>query len=595
MKETCYIFGASLGGSRAVKFLEKTYHILGFLDNSIQKAGQYYEGYNVLAPSSVSLSNVDWIFVTLDMQYMAVINQLRQMGVCDSRIRIMRTYGTVESRRLHSCFQMLPPPDKSIFTDIKIDLNVARRISDDFSLNYENGKNDEDLNNKICLPQGRKKALICAFPFPPNGGSGVQRSLKFVKYLRDFGYEPVVLTAGYTDQGLRWDESLLCELPENLTVLWMQKEEILEEFLTNEQQQQIFNLYLGVMQDESWGREYLEKAKTLQRKLIPDKRIIWVNECLRQIEEYVDLSEFSVIYTTGDPFSEYLIGYYLKQKYRIPWVMDFRDPWCENEYMLRYYWKEMSDTFHLQEALEKRLCLSADAIIAVGDASRSDFKKYGLEDRFHVILNGYDETDFNGITPAKFPWFSICYNGVAKWNRNYTPILEALNELIDEGKMESGCVRLIHNGMIEGEIESQLRRHDKHAVLNLNGYISHKESLRIAMGANLLLLYGDYGEGAEIVYTGKIFEYLRMQKPILAFSGPGGVQDRLLQETGLGIAVEPDEIRKIKAFLLEHYQRWKREEPGTPCISEKITQYDRRNLTKELAEIFDEVIMAERT
>jgi len=585
MKEKCIIFGASGTGKRAYQLLKQKYEVLGFSDNDSKKWGKKFCGRMVFEPAA--LIRFESVIIIASVYYAMIQKQLVEMGIDNIKVFSYRIPSLEHSS---GTYQMFDLNGRELFQGCIVDMEHIEKIEKNFSENYHlDGKKEiralEDCN--------RKKVLCCAYFFPPMGEAGVQRPLKFVKYLRNYGYEPIVLTAGSNNSRLERDNSLLAELPEDIMIIRIDNNESLPELLPQEQQQEIFNLYLGVAQSESWMRDYLQIIRNKDARLIPDKNIIWVNECLKYLEKYLELKEIDIVYTTGSPFSSFILGYYLKKKYGMKWVQDYRDLWMSNRFYLENYFPENKRTKKLQMQLEQKLVEASDAILVVGETLKQDFNIYNIpSQKIYAITNGYDEADFKDINVrSKGNKYTICYNGMIYIDRNPEGVLIALNQLIEEKKIESDSIRWVFNGNLSEKWEKRLKQADVYHIIQYNGYLPHLESLDVAVNSDLLLLCGAHGEGTKIVYTGKVFEYLRMGVPILSLSTNGGVLGDLLDETQAGKNFEYDDIEGIKLYLLEQYRMWKANDvPERKVNEEAIQKYSRESTTEKLAEVFDSLL-----
>lgn len=585
MKEKCIVFGASGTGERACQLLKEEYEVLGFSDNDSKKWGKKFCGRMVFEP--VTLISSDAVIIIASVYYAMIQKQLVEMGI--DNIKVF-SYQIPSLEHKNGAYKLFDIKGKELFQECIVDMKHIKKIEKDFSENYSFGEKKKIRTLKDCK---RKKVLCCAYFFPPMGEAGVQRPLKFVKYLRNYGYEPIVLTAGSNNSRLEQDNSLLAELPEDITIIRIDNDESLPELLPQEKQQEIFNLYLGVVQSESWMREYLQIISNKDARLVPDKYIIWVNECLKHLEKYLDLKEIDIVYTTGSPFSSFLLGYYLKKKYGMKWVQDYRDPWMGNQFYLDNYFPENKRTKNIQMQLEQKLAGYSDAILVVGETLKQDFNIYHIpSQKIYAITNGYDESDFKDIpVRGKGNQYTICYNGMIYIDRNPEGVLLALNQLIEEKKMGAGSIRWVFNGTLSEKWEKRLRQADVYHIIQYNGYLPHLESLDVAMNSDLLLLCGANGVGTKIVYTGKVFEYLRMGVPILSLSTNGGVLGDLLDETQAGENFEYDDIEGIKKYLLEQYHLWKANPVSERRVNEEaIQKYSRESTTRKLAEIFDSLL-----
>lgn len=590
MKEKCIVFGAGGYGRTAYELLEEKYDIIGFCDNNEKKWGDTFLDKPVVAPDSLgSMKNI--LIVIASQWYAAIGCQLREMGI--KNIRVFWYKANMEAIFDDSYYILSELPETKLFEKCETDWNKIKKIKTDFSKNYSDKTyvQDVSLDNNSKL----KKVLFCAYWFPPIGGVGVQRSLKFVKYLRHYGYEPVVLTC-MPDNCWQFamDESLLKEIEEDITVIRINNDVYLPEIISEKEQQEIFNLYAGVVESEDW----LNQLKKIQGQLVYpllslNTSICWVNRCLKYLESKMDLDEIDFIYTTGDPFETFILGYYIKNKYGIPWIQDYRDPWCTNKYFTENIYHSLwTQTLYLQEKLEEKLIKNSDRIVLAADFTDEFIEKYSIDkSKFVEINNGYDEEDFKDISVkiGQNEKFTLCYNGHVYKTTNPIPLLCTINKMIEQKKIEKDKVQWIFNGIVENEWKQHIDKEDKYKIIQYNGHLEHKMALEVSMNSDALVLFGGVGEGAKIVYTGKVFEYLRMKKPIFCFSSRDGVLDKLLLKTQTGKCFEYDDLKNTEKYLVDLYEKWKKGEVVTGFKEKEIEKYSRENETMRLAEVFHNI------
>lgn len=586
MRVKCIIFGASKTGSVAYQLLKEKYDIIGFADNNSSKWGEFFCEKEILNPSALSTFENTQIIIA-SVYYASIYKQLREQGINDVSVFFYMGSATNGVSEKYELYQITG----TAFCDCKFDKKKIQKIESDFSCNYSLQREKSNNTTKVA---DRKKVLFCAYIFPPIGGAGVQRSLKFVKYLREFGYEPIVLTVGENDGKYPLDITMVKEIPDDINVIRVDNKVFLPEMLSQEDQQAIYNLYCGIMKSEKWINEYCDIILNSDARLIPDNQMIWVNECLKNIEEKVNLQDIDIVYTTGCPFSTYFLGYYIKKKYGTKWVQDYRDPWMSSRYYLDHYYDGISKTEQLQIQLEKVLIHYSDAVIAVSNIFNDDKSEHFdiPDEKIHLITNGYDEEDFKNVVTKcdANSKFTLCYNGSVYWDRNPLKLLNDINELISEGQIVDTDITWVFNGEVDISWKRQMETLDNYHIIKYNERLTHLESIKSAMQADLLVLFGSVGEASRIVYTGKVFEYIRMRKPILSFSTEGGVLTDILTETQTGENFEYDDNEGIKKYIVDKYNQWKRGERVSCGDMNAIKKYSRESLTQRLAEIFDVLI-----
>lgn len=465
-------------------------------------------------------------------------------------------------------------------------LNVA---NDEMIIEINKKLEELKCINKVREYTLRKKVLIIAYIFPPVGGSGVQRSLKFVKYLREFGFEPVVITVGNTRYPLK-DETLIDEIPEEVEIIRIKERTT---SIDSNYINKLIHLYSGIVNDSNLINKYINvlnstKQNVINYLLIPDYNILWATEVLNVINEKLNFSEIDIIYTTSGPYSDHIIGYYLKRWYDIPWIADFRDEWTNNPYAKS---DKENICYQISFLMENNIVHYADKVNAVTPVSKLNYEKiFGLNpSKVLGITNGYDEEDFSmySCKDVKNEKFTIMHNGLLYMIRTPLTFMKAIQNILKKNKIKRDNIKVIF-GFTENlnewlKIRDDLGLND---IIEFLDYMPHRESLALAGKSDVLLLIVGHGEKNKSVYPGKLFEYLRLSKPILALSPEGSIVDMLLSNLNRGINVEFEDIDKIENSILDLYSNWEKGNTLNYTISEDIEKFSRKNLTKELCNAF---------
>lgn len=590
--ENIIIFGASRYGEIAYNVLKKYYNVKAFADNAPSKWNILFCGIKVISPEEITVKDK---VIVASQYYYSIGLQLFKMGIMDVKKFIYQ--GELNKVDDYSKpYQLVDIKEKVLFEGINPDKEKVQMLRENFSCNYD-GKGNEKPSGLSFNAAEKKKVLVCAYIFPPLAGSGVQRTQKFVKYLREFGYEPIVVTVGETGAIFQKDEKLINEIPDDIEIIRVDDSFKLPELLDKEEQQQIMNLYYGIVGSMDWVEKYKEAISEqvknpLLNSLLPDNKMYWVNNVLKTIEQSIDLNGIQLVFTTGGPFSDFVLGYYIKKKYNIPWVADYRDPWTTEESYKTYNYKNRERIFELEHDLEKELVKSMDRIIVLAEHIVLNFnKKYSVPlEKMVTITNGYDSDDFVNLTVEKSDKFTLCYNGAIYIDRNPKILLMLINELIDEGVIDKEKVQWIINGIVDVNRFAELKEADRYNILLYNGYCNHKKSLQYIKNADMLVLFGAAGEAGKFVYTGKVFEYLASLNTIISFSAPDGVLEKLLEYTGCGRNFDYSDKGAIKEYVASLYLKWKNGIEIIQPIKEHVEQYDRYKLTGDLAKVFDKLI-----
>lgn len=468
----------------------------------------------------------------------------------------------------------------------------------------EHTANSEELKPDIAALRQRLakqkggRVLMVAYYFPPLSGSGVFRSIKFAKYLPMFGWEPTVISTDRPPNGWEYsDNSQLKEIPEEVEVVRIPDgiSTKRETSVGGERAQAILNFLRSVLRfspeaDRIFSKVTQSHDGIVQLLTFPCVALSWAYDVVQHIEKNMNLDEFQVVYTTSGPRSAHLIGFYLKQKYGIPWVADYRDPWTFNPYGATY--DSNNPAQRLLFELESVLLHSADCNLTIEDSLIDSYEQhFGLDSGKVVsITNGYDEEDFSTLKPSKeqIDKFTINYSGLLYLEeRSIVPVLIAIQRLGNEGKIDLSKLRFRIVGPSDEENLKKVQRYGLEQVIDQTGYLSHSQALQANLDANLLLLLVGDELKFKPVYTGKFFEYLRSGRPILALAPKGGVVDQVLRKSGHGEAMLSTQISKIKSMILREYKKWERGETAGLLHSPVIERFERKVLTGQLAEVLE--------
>ncbi|MBN1139905.1 MAG: glycosyltransferase [Anaerolineae bacterium] len=414
------------------------------------------------------------------------------------------------------------------------------------------------------------RVLIIAYHFPPAGGAGVQRTLKFVKYLPQFGWEPVVLTAKGKPPSLR-DPSMESEIPSDVVIR-----------------------RTPALTFPAWFPWRLRHFIT-RWLLVVDEQIGWLPFAISQGKQLISQLGIQAIYTTSAPFTDHLIGSYLKRYTGLSWIADFRDPWVDNVTLA------FPTGCHrrLANRIESRIFGYADRIIANTLPAQKFYRcKYPFLDDSHLlsIPNGYDRADFEQAIPLPFDpqRFTIVHVGsLYGQTRTARPFLQAVQRLLEAGTLPRNRIRVLLVGNVGKETHELAATHRLNDVVQFDGYVPHHQSIASLLSANLLLLIPTSGPGSELFMPAKIFEYLAACRPVLALATPGAAAD-LIEEAQIGVVVAPGDVDKIAHYLVVLYQQWQRGELEITPNRKVIERYERRQLTGILASVLDGVIREQR-
>lgn len=440
-----------------------------------------------------------------------------------------------------------------------------------------------------------RNVLVIAYYFPPLGWSGVQRTLKFAKYLRDFDWEPIVVTVGKTKFSIL-DESLEDELPKDINIIRI--DDIVLKDVTDVMKRQMkgyIEASMNFISDENLKQLYEEEIEKIFSELrdlllIPDGNAIWANNVIKTIRNKIDFNKIDVVYTTSGPYSAHIIGEHIKREYSIPWIADFRDQWINNPYIDN---DKNSLRYKIEKNMEKSVVLNCDRLITTTPIITENYiTTYKIEkNKVITITNGYDEEDFKNIKSKKQNnKFTIVHNGSFYLKINPYTVARVIKKLVENDIIDEKKIEIILNGNNDYNIINKFKEiMGKYSyIITINGYLSHEESLIKSNDADILLLICGEEESSKQVYTGKVFEYLRLRKPVLSISPKGSLVEKLLHETECGINAEYSDIETIEKIILNYYNSWLKGNK-IKVGAKNIERYERKELTKKLVEIFNEV------
>ncbi|SFI10286.1 glycosyltransferase family protein [Halpernia frigidisoli] len=425
-----------------------------------------------------------------------------------------------------------------------------------------------------------KKILIISYYWPPAGGPGVQRWLKFVKYLPEFGWKPTLFIPENPSYPIV-DESLKNEVSPDLEII---KTKIWEPYQLAEKFGKANKKFKAGQFDVKENQSWKSKLSIFVRGnfFIPDARVFWVKPSIKFLEKYLVENHFDAFVTTGPPHSMHLIGLGLKEKYpNLKWIADFRDPWTEISYYKHLKLTNSADLKH--KNLEKKVFETADITLATSFSDAENFRKKGAN--AVCITNGFDENVFNVQEQIKNAKFTLSYVGVLEQLRNPENLWQILEDLVKENEDFKNDFALKFVGRIDDKILENLNQSElKNSIKNL-GYLSHKDSNFEMQQSDLLLITNFPEDKSKGIIPGKIFEYLQTGNSILSFGPKDADVEKILNETNSGKHFSYEDFETLKEFILKKYQEWKSGE--THLIERHISKYSRKNLTKKLIEVLE--------
>lgn len=424
-----------------------------------------------------------------------------------------------------------------------------------------------------------EKILFIAYHYPPQGGAGVQRTLKFTKYIRKYGWEPVILTISEKVFGPT-DPTLLSDVPPGAIVERTSAFSIMNWW-------PFFNKF-KLQKLISFIDQYL---------LIPDGKIIWQFAARKNARKLIRKHNIKLIFTTSGPYSAHLLGLHLKKKFpEISWLADFRDEWTTNPgvYLNRIRFNRLR--LYIENKMENKVCQSADGIIALSQKMKERIggKNIVIDKKMHLICNGFDPADFLNLSkgPRDEDVFTITYSGSFYGYQDPCFFFRAVRELLSEGAIDEQKLLLQFIGDNESVVKANAELYDLENVVKIYGYLEHKESLNVLYSSDALLLIVGCAINTKSVYTGKIFEYARIMKPVLGLVPPDGLAAEFIRDINCGVVIDGEDFDAVKQGIKDFFEAYLSDTLKFEINRNQLERYNREKLTARLSGIFLEMLVS---
>ena len=434
-----------------------------------------------------------------------------------------------------------------------------------------------------------KRILVILYYWPPAGGGGVQRWLKFTKYLPTFGWQPIVYAPENADYPIK-DSALNAQVPEDLTVIRHPVVEPrralkgLRDTASRPQSGGIDQLFYRSLRD----RTLLENMSVWIRGnvFVPDARVLWVRPSVRFLLRFLRENRVDAIVTTGPPHSVHLIGRKLKRETDLPWVADFRDPWTDIEYQDLMMMTGVTSKRHRR--MERSVFEESDCVVGVSPYWEGRFKELGAR-RVVTITNGFDPDDFADVSVTPSESFVISHVGTLALDRDPTILWKALSECCKEDASFARDLRVELVGKTDPKVVENAGSYGLSECVVDRGYVGHEEAILTMKRAQvLLLLVNRAARNAPGRMPGKMFEYLAAGRPILLIGPTDGDAAETIRACQAGASVDFDDIDSMKRQLKAFYERYR---AGDLTVSpSNYERFTRRNLAGRLAALLEEVV-----
>ena len=420
-----------------------------------------------------------------------------------------------------------------------------------------------------------KKVLVVTYYWPPAGGPGVQRWLKFVKYFRDFGIEPVVYIPENPQYPLL-DDTFENDIPSDITIY---KHPIFEPYRIASlfSRKKTKRISTGIIQTKN--QSFLENMMLWIRGnlFIPDARKYWVKPSVRFLTGVLENEGINTVITTGPPHSVHLIGKHLKRNESIRWIADFRDPWTSIGYHKKLKLTTLAKNRHKE--LERLVLNTVDKIVVTSHTTKEEFQKI-TKRPIKVITNGFDNVKSDQVELDEK--FTISHIGSMLTGRNPKNLWKILGELVQENEKFSETLILQFIGVVSDDVLNSVKEFGLEAHTRVIGYVSHAEAIEYQQKSQVLFLAEIDAQETKGIIPGKLFEYMAAERPILGIGPENWEVTKIVSETKTGAIFVYSSHFQLKNVLLNWFEQYK--EKQLRASSSDINQYSRRELTRKLAE-----------
>jgi glycosyltransferase involved in cell wall biosynthesis len=424
-----------------------------------------------------------------------------------------------------------------------------------------------------------KRILIITYYWPPSGGAGVQRWLKFSKYLPSFGWQPVIYTPENPEIPVI-DLSLAADIPKEAEIV---KTKIWEPYewykrFTGRKGEKINT---GFLNEKGKGGFAERIAVWLRGNLfIPDARKYWIKPSVKFLNDYLDKHPVDAIVSSGPPHSMHLIALALKKKRNIKWIADFRDPWTNIDYYKDLMLSDAADKLH--HKMEKEVLTNADEVIAVGATMAKELELIAGR-KINVITNGFDESDVSLDNIKLDKEFTIAHIGTLVKSRNPEILWKVISSLMLENKNFAYALKIVLVGKVDFHVKEALERNNLMKMVKLVEYIPHDEVIRLQHQSQVLLLVLNDTPNAKGILTGKMFEYLAAGRPVLCIGDTDGDAADIIKHTNSGVTCGFQEEIAMRKAILHYFDLYMNQQLFVN--SSGTERYTRRALTSDLVSL----------
>ena len=432
------------------------------------------------------------------------------------------------------------------------------------------------------------KVLIITYYWPPSGGAGVQRWLKFAKYLREFGWEPVIYTPSNPEFPVI-DDTLYKDIPAGIEVIRTPIWEPYAFYRKITGKKSTVKINSGFLNHKRSPGLFEKFSVWVRGNLfIPDARKYWIRPSVRFLNKYLREHHIDAIVSTGPPHSMHLIAKALNEQLNIPWMADFRDPWTDIDYYKDMKISAYADKKH--KSLELETIKGCNAMVVVSSDMKVNYERMGGTN-VNLITNGFDTEDMDLKDVVRDTKFSISHIGTLPPSLNLKGLWQALADLSETLPDFRNNLEIKLIGKVDNSITDDITTFNLANQFTGIEYVTHdKAALLMKQSAILLLAINKDSPNAKGILTGKFFEYLASGRPIFAIGPPDGDLSAILEASEAGYISEYNDLEGIKKTVLMLYEKYLSNDLNH--CPKGIEKYSRRNLTSELAGVLNKMIEA---
>jgi glycosyltransferase involved in cell wall biosynthesis len=427
-----------------------------------------------------------------------------------------------------------------------------------------------------------KKVLVISYYWPPAGGISIIRPLKLIKYLKEYGWEPVLCTADNPHYPIE-DDAALREVPRDLEIIKVPIREPYELYkaITKQKNKSALADVIQNAPKNTWSHKFSVWARG--NFFIPDARCLWIAPVVKKLKKYIASNNIDAIITTGPPHSVNRIGTLLKKECGLPWLADFQDPWTQVDYYKHFRISSWADARH--KRMEQEVFTKADLVTIVSPSWKRDLESIGARN-VEVIPLGYDPVDFNTIEKLDEK-FSITHLGLLGEDRNPLVLVEVLKELCVELKDFEDNLEFKLVGKVNSVLKSKVEELGMRAQCKFVDQLTRPEAINLMQSAQILLLLLNKAENVSGRIPGKLFEYIGANRPILCLGPKGTDVERIVTDIEAGVSIDYKNKDELKSYLLLKYQKYL---DGTLILESKAKEkYTHREVSAKFATYLDKI------